>query len=514
MSGTNLPKVLQTKGIVKKFPGTIALKGVDFDLDPGEVHVLVGQNGAGKSTFLKIINGILTPDEGEIYVNGTKVSIESPAKAKKLGITLTHQEATLTPNLTIAEYVFLTTRISRKSFTLLKNSELVELSKKYLEFIGLSVNPTTKIKDLRAAEKQLVQVARALAEGSRVICMDEPTSALTKTETLHLFDVVRELKKKGVSVILVTHKIDEVFEIGDRVTVLRDGERVGTFQVQEISSEKLVELMIGKPLTEFYEVGVRVRAKAELQAKPLLEVRDLYTTPSLPIEVPLKGISFTLYKGEVLGVVGLLGAGKTELGKALIGMEKITRGEIYVEGKRVKISGPVDARKYGIFYLPEDRNKEGLVLLLPVRDNIVLPSITSISKLRLLRDLRREHEIASQYIRRLRIVTPSPEVRVDNLSGGNKQKVVIAKALETRPKILVLDEPTFGIDIGAKIEIRKLIAELAKGGYGVILLSSDIDEVLALSDRVLVLKDGVQVGLYAREELDRDKLIKLLGAKV
>ncbi|MDK6029187.1 sugar ABC transporter ATP-binding protein [Ignisphaera sp. 4213-co] len=509
-----MPLLLQTRGIVKKFPGTIALKGVDFDLGVGEVHVLVGQNGAGKSTFLKIINGILTPDDGEIYVNGAKVFIDSPMKAKKLGITLTHQEATLTPNLTIAEYMFLTAKISRKSFALLRNSELAELGKKYLEFVGLSVNPMTKIKDLRAAEKQLVQVARALAEGGKVICMDEPTSALTKSEVLHLFNVIRELKKKDVSVILVTHKIDEVFEIGDRVTVLRDGEKIGTFNVSEVTHEKLVELMIGKPLVEFYEVGMAAKKKVEIQATPLLEVRNLYTTPSLPIEVPLKGLSFTLYKGEILGVTGLLGAGKTELGKALIGMEKITRGEIYIEGKRVRIGNPVDARKYGIFYLPEDRNREGLVLLLSVRDNIVLPSITSICKLHLLRDLKLEQRIADWYIKRLRIVAPSPEVRVDNLSGGNKQKVVIAKTLETRPKILILDEPTFGIDISAKMEIRRIIAELASGGYGIILLSSDIDEVLALSDKVLVLKDGVQIGLYQREELDRDKLIKLLGAKV
>lgn len=507
----NAPQIiLYAKNITKKFPGVIALKNVNFDLNEGEIHAIVGQNGAGKTTFLRIINGILQPDEGEIYIQGRKVLLRNPLDAKRLGIVLVHQEATLLPNLSIAENIFIDTEMPFKKFTVVKRDQLIDEVRKYLEYVGIKRDPSTKVKELRAAERQLVQIARIIAEeGTKIICMDEPTSALTRGEIIHLFDLMRDLKRRGKSIIFVTHKIEEVFEIADRVTVLREGTKIATLFTNETSPKELVRLMIGKSIEDIYVY--REERESIKQEVPILSVKHLYTIPLAPTETALKDISFDLFKGEILGITGLLGSGKTELGKTLIGMGKIIRGEIYLYGRKVKIHNPSHARKLGIVYLPEDRLKEGLILNMTIRDNIVLPSITKLSIFRVVRRLALERKIAIKYIDMLNIIPSSPMVRVDALSGGNKQKVVIAKFIETSPRVFIFDEPTFGIDIGAKAEVRRLITMLADKGHGILLLSSDIDEVLSLSDRILILKDGMMMGIYHKKELNREKLIEILG---
>ncbi|MCD6301243.1 MAG: sugar ABC transporter ATP-binding protein [Staphylothermus sp.] len=496
---------------MKRFPGVIALKGIDFNLYEGEVHALVGQNGAGKSTFVKILNGIYTADEGEILINDKKVNIRKPIDAKRHGITLVHQEVTLVPYMSVAENIYMAKiPFTKTPITPINKKYLEEFSKKYLELLGLRIDPWIKVKELSVGEQQLVQIARALAENAKIICLDEPTSALTPAEVERLFQIIREMKESGKSIIFITHHIDEVFKIADRVTVLRDGEKVATLDIDKVAPLDVVKLMLGREPSKFY---ITREKKYEKREKPILVVKNLSTKPEKIRGIRLQNISFDLYRGEILGIAGLLGAGKTELGKALIGTEKVVSGEIYIEGEKVQIKNPVDALRHGIYYLPENRRTEGLVLLLTIRENIILSSIDRLAQPLGLRNINKEKQIAKQWIEQLNIVAPSTETRVMNLSGGNQQKVVIAKALESRPKILVFDEPTMGIDIGAKVEIRKVISDLASHGLSVILMSSDVDEILALSDRILILYKGKQVALLPNKDLTRDQLIKLISGE-
>ncbi len=503
--------ILETRGIIKKFPGVIALKGIDFNLYRGEVHAIVGQNGAGKSTFVKILNGIYVADAGEIFIEGKKVDIRKPIDAKKNGITLVHQEVTLIPHLSVAENIYLAKIPFLKSpLTRINKKYLEEFSKKYLELLELRIDPWIKVKELSVGEQQLVQIARALAENAKIICLDEPTSALTPAEVERLFKIIKEMKKSGKSIIFITHHIDEVFKISDRVTILRDGEKIATLRIDETKPIDVVKLMLGREPSKFY---VSKEKKLVEKKKPILLVKNLSTMPEKIRGVRIHNVSFDLYRGEILGIAGLLGAGKTELGKALIGMEKIVSGEIYVDGKKTEIKNPLDALRHGIYYLPENRRVEGLVLLLTIRENILLSSIDRVSRRLGIRDIPKEKQIALEWIKKLNIVTPSTETRAMNLSGGNQQKVVIAKALESKPKILIFDEPTMGIDIGAKVEIRKIISDLALQGLSVILISSDVDEILALSDRILVLYKGRQIALLPNKNITREQLMSLISGE-
>ncbi len=503
--------VLRTRGIVKEFPGVVALKGVDFELKRAEIHAIVGQNGAGKSTFVKILSGVYTPTRGEIYVGERRARIRNVRDAKRLGITLVHQEATLAPNLSIAENMALAVYGMRGVILgRLRKAELLDLAKRHLERVKLRTDPRTKLGDLGVGERQLVQVARALAENADVICLDEPTSPLTTAEVGVLFEVMEELRKEGRSMIFITHRVEEVFRIADRVTVLRDGIKVFTSPVSETSPSEVVKHMLGRELDEFYPR--RKIAEERTPAPPRLRVVSL-TTASEGKGVDLRDVSFDLYPGEVLGVVGLLGSGKTELGKALVGMQRVVSGEIYVDGRRVRIESPADALRLGILYIPEDRRQEGLVLQLTVSDNVILPSVYRASALRLFRRTRYERSVAEKWIESLRIVPPRPDFKTSNLSGGNQQKVVLAKSLEAGVRVLVLDEPTFGIDVGAKVEIRRLIAGLADQGYSVVLLTSDVDEALTLSDRILVLVSGRVAGVLDNRGLSRERIIGMLGGR-
>lgn len=504
--------VLSTKGIVKEFPGVVALKGVDFDLRQSEIHSVVGQNGAGKSTLVKILSGVYTPTRGEIFVRGVRVRIRNVRDAKKLGITLVHQEATLVPNLSVAENIALALYGVRGTvFARAKEKELLELARNYLELVKLRIDPRSKVRDLGVGERQLVQIARAIAENADIICLDEPTSPLTSMEAKVLFEVMEELRKKGKSMVFITHRVEEVFQIANRVTVLRDGVKVFTEDVSKTSPYEVIKHMLGKELEEFYPP--RVEAKSLSRTSPRLRVVSL-TTASNGKGVKLEGVSFDVYPGEILGVVGLLGSGKTELGKALVGAQRVVSGEIYVNGVKATIKSPVDALKLGIFYIPEDRRREGLVTQLTISDNIVLPKVFKTSSMSLIRQAQVERSIAGRWIKSLRIVPSDPSFKVANLSGGNQQKVVIAKSLETGAKILILDEPTFGIDIGTKVEIRKLIRSLASEGYSIVLLTSDVDEALALSDRILVIASGRVTNVMENRNLSREILISMLGGQV
>lgn len=504
--------VLSAKGIVKEFPGVVALKGVDFDLRQSEIHSVVGQNGAGKSTLVKILSGVYTPTRGEIFVRGVRVRIRNVRDAKKLGITLVHQEATLVPNLSVAENMALALYGVRGTvFARAKEKELLELARNYLELVKLRIDPRSKVRDLGAGERQLVQIARAIAENADIICLDEPTSPLTSMEVKVLFEIMEELRKKGKSMVFITHRVEEVFQIANRVTVLRDGVKVFTEDVSKTSPYEVIKHMLGKELEEFYPP--RVEAKSLSRTLPRLRVVSL-TTASDGKGVKLEGVSFDVYPGEILGVVGLLGSGKTELGKALVGAQRIVSGEIYVNGVKATIKSPVDALKLGIFYVPEDRRREGLVTQLTISDNIVLPKVFKTSSMSLIRQAQVERSIAGRWIKSLRIVPSDPSFKVANLSGGNQQKVVIAKSLETGAKILILDEPTFGIDIGTKVEIRKLIRSLASEGYSIVLLTSDVDEALALSDRILVIASGRVTNVMENRNLSREILISMLGGQV
>ena len=498
---------LKAEKIVKKFPGVVALDHVTFDLKESEIHGLVGQNGAGKSTFVKILNGIYHPDGGRIFLNGKEVMIKNPIEARKFGITLVHQEVTLVPYLTVAENILLG-KMPLKNKILVDWDALFEYAEKTLEELGADIDPKTKVKELSVGEQKLVQVARALAERAQILCFDEPTTALTPMEKESLFQIIKNLKNSGKSVIYITHYIDEIFEICDRVTILRDGKKIATENVSEVKPEEVVKMMLGREVSSFYVV--RKGEAVEASRKPILEVKDLSTIPEKAHGVALKNISFKLYEGEILGVVGLLGAGKSELGKALFGMEKIINGKIIMDGKEITIKSPYDALKHGILYAPENRQLEGLIPEMSLKENITITTLDEISRFLGVINVKKEREIASEWVKKLGIVAPSLNVKVSNLSGGNQQKVVIAKILQTKPRIIIFDEPTVGIDVGTKVEIRKIIANLSKQGISVILLSSDVDEVLSLADRIITLVKGELTCEMVNKDVSKDEVISLI----
>lgn len=500
------------KNIVKKFPGVVALKNVTFDIRKGEIHGLLGQNGAGKSTLVKVIYGVHKPDSGKIYVKGKEVRFSGPADARRHGIVLVNQEITVVPNLTVMENIFLLGRLwKRNIFSKLSYNELREKTEKIIGMLGIDIDPNMKVKDLRAAEKMIVQISAALTMDAEVILLDEPTSPLPPEEVNKLFDVMTQLRERGLGIVFITHRVKEALEICDRITVLRNGVKLGTLEGEDKREDKLVRLMLGIDPNEFYKVRSEATIrKPLLSEKPILEIRDLSTIPSSPIDVPLKNINLKVYPNEIHAVVGLVGAGKSELGKTLIGLQPIAKGEIIIKGKRVHIKSPVDALKYRIYYLPEDRKTEGLIPNLHVIANKTISSLRVFTKL-LFIDHEKEYNMAMELAKRLNIVMPSPYEKVIKLSGGNQQKVLIARGLLAKPEILIFDEPTVGIDIGAKVEIRKAIYELArKEKITVILLTSDPDEALGVADRITVMRNGEIVANFINENLRREDVIKAM----
>jgi|LSQX01.2.fsa_nt_gb ABC-type sugar transport system ATPase subunit len=490
--------VLEMRGIHKRFPGVHALKGVDFQLYPGEVHALVGENGAGKSTLIKIISGVHDFDEGEYLFNGAPAHVQNPLDAINKGISVIYQELNLVPSLSVAENIFFGHLPSSKRGRVIWQ-ELYGKTRAALKRVGLDIDPRTKVQYLSVAQQQLVEIARALSHNACILVMDEPTSALSPTEVENLFGVIRQLRNAGVGIIYVSHKLEEIFEIADRITVLRDGEHITTQPKRELDEQQLIALMVGRKITELYP-----KTAAEI-GKPILEVRNLTTDKVFDI-------SFYVRKGEVVGFSGLMGAGRTELARALFGADRRIRGEILLEGVPVPPSSTVEARRRGIGLIPENRKEEGIFPNLCVRKNMTIAALEQISRKGHISE-KQETDIVQEQVGALNIVTPSMHQLIPKLSGGNQQKVLVARWLiKENLKVLIVDEPTRGIDVGAKREIYRLIDALAGQGLAVIVMSSEMPEILGICDRIYVMREGRITGEFDRAEATQEKLLaKAIG---
>jgi ribose transport system ATP-binding protein len=463
------------RGIRKAFPGVLALDAVDFDLRRGEVHVLLGENGAGKSTLMKVLSGALRKDAGEVELDGVGVEIEGPRHAQELGIRTIYQELNLVPGLGAAANIFL--GAERQRLGLLDRRGQREAAGRLLGELGVSLDPEVPVAELGIAQQQMVEVAKALSGEARVLVMDEPTSALTEAEIAQLFAAIARLAERGTSVVYISHRLEEVARVGHRVTVMRDGRHVATRPAAELTVREMVRLMAGRELKDHYP---RKRPPA---GEELLRVEGLGRGTAL------RDVSFVLRRGEIVGVAGLLGAGRTELARAIVGAEPAERGRVFVRGRLVRARRPSDTLSRGLGFLPEDRKTQGLVLPLSVRANLALPSTRRLARAGVV-DAGRERALAAREVDSLRIKTPGPEQRVGLLSGGNQQKVVLGKWMAAKAEILVMDEPTRGIDVAAKVEIYELMNRLTAEGKGILMISSELPEVLGMSDRILVMRQG------------------------
>ena len=486
---------LEMRGIVKQFPGVLALNRVDFDLRPGEVHVLLGENGAGKSTLIKILSGVHTADEGEILLDGRPVHIRTPHDAKALGISTIFQEFTLVPDMSVAENIFLGRFPSLPGAAgFVDWKRMREESAALLRSLNVEVDPRTPVRQLGVAKQQMVEIAKALSMQARIIVMDEPTAALASAEIEQLFRTIRELKARGVAVIYISHRLEEVRHIGDRATVLRDGEKIGTVPLATTSIDDLIRMMVGRELKEKFP-------KVEVpRGEEILRVEHL-SRPGV-----LHDISFNLFRGEILGIAGLVGAGRTELARAIFGADPISGGRVLVKGQPVQITSPRDAIRHGLALLPEDRKRHGLVLGMTVAGNITITMLDQFTRAGVM-DLRKERSLAQQFVERIRIATPSLDREVRYLSGGNQQKVVVAKWVGAQADIFLFDEPTRGIDVGAKVEVYHLMNELVQKGAGVIMISSELPEILGMSDRILVMRAGRICGMFHRSEATPERIL-------
>jgi ribose transport system ATP-binding protein len=471
--------ILHMKNVSKTFPGVKALQNVQLTIYPGEVHSLMGENGAGKSTLMKILSGAYIPDPGaEIYIDGKPVHIDGPLTAKAHGIAIIYQELALAPNLTVAENIYLG-REARSGPTINRAGMFAGCAE-VLSNLGATFGPRTLVGDLSIAEQQMVEVARAIHARSRILVMDEPTTCLSSRETQRLFEVILRLKAEGLAIIYISHRMAEVYELSERVSVLRDGGYVGTLSRDEIRPESIVRMMVGRDLSSFYKKEHRPGGAQTA----VLEVTDLGDGRRV------KSGSFTLHAGEVLGLAGLVGAGRTELARIIYGAEPRTTGTVKLEGKAVEYSTPAQAIDSGVVYLTEDRKAQGLFLDMTVGDNINLGVIGRDSKAGGWLDRARARARSIAAIRAMNIRVPGPDMPVGALSGGNQQKVLLSRLLETKPKVLILDEPTRGVDIGAKSEIYRIIDELAKSGAAVLVISSELPEIVGIADRVVVMREG------------------------
>lgn len=468
--------LLEMRNISKVFPGVRALNQVSIALGAGEVRALVGENGAGKSTLIKILSGVYQPTEGEIFLDGQQEFIQDPAHALKLGIIPVHQEVNLEPYLSIAENIFIG-RQPRNRFGLIDFGRMNKDAANWLSELGVATDPSLPLGMISIAERQMVAIARAVSLDARVVIFDEPTSSLTLRETERLFTVISRLKAKNIAVIYISHRLEEIFRICDTLTVMRDGALVATKPIAEVNTDGVIRMMIGRDLKDMYQKTATARGA------PVLEVKHL------TVKGILNDISLTLHRGEILGVSGLVGAGRTELVRAIFGDLPYQAGEIVVDGKLIHPSCPDDCIAAGIGLVPEDRKDQGLVLPMPVKNNISMAVLGKLARLGLIRG-GKENQLADESVRRLAIKTPSIKQQVQYLSGGNQQRVVIAKWLATNPKVLLVDEPTRGIDVGAKSEIYALLNRLAGQGVAILMVSSELPEILAMSDRILVMHQG------------------------
>ena len=490
--------LLTMRRIDKRFPGVLALNGVDFTLRAGEIHALMGENGAGKSTLIKVLTGVYQMDGGEIRVEGERIAIHSPQDAQNKGISTVYQEITLCPNLTVAENMF----IGRDGGAWVRQRELERRADALLTRLGIPARSTQLLGSCSLAVQQMVAIARAVDMKCKVLILDEPTSSLDEKEVQRLFDLMRDLKSRGVGIIFVTHFLDQVYEVSDRITVLRNGELVGEYLTEELPQLQLVSKMIGKELEELSYLG-ETEEKKTASAEAFYEAEGLSSSDALPFD-------FSIRKGEVNGFTGLLGSGRSESVRAIFGADKVTGGTVRVNGKPAKILRPIDAMKHGIGYLAEDRKRDGIIAELSVRENIILALQVMNGMFRPIS--RSESEaFADEYIKVLNIKTASRETPVGSLSGGNQQKVILARWLLTHPDYLILDEPTRGIDVGTKLEIQKLVLKLAEEGVSVTFISSEVEEMLRTCSRLIVMRDRHVVGELTGKDLNQTQVMKTIA---
>jgi ribose transport system ATP-binding protein len=490
-------RLVVMEGVEKSFPGVHALANCQFDLRPGEVHALVGENGAGKSTLMKVLAGVYSKDAGHIHYQGREVNIPNPRAAQQLGITMIHQELNLMPHLTVAQNIFIGREPRSALNFFLAEKAINDQTQQVLDTLHLKLDPQAKVADLTVAKQQMVEIAKALSYNSTVLIMDEPTAALTEAEIEELFRIIRQLRDKGVGIVYISHRLEELKQISDRITVMRDGHYIDTVPTPVATIDQIINMMVGRTI---YEMSPEI--PEDDGQNVVLEVRNLNRGRIL------QNVSFNLKKGEILGFAGLMGAGRTEVARAIFGADPVDSGEIYIEGKKVRIRHPSDAVGHGIGYLSEDRKRYGLTLSMDVETNIVLASLNRFLKWMGIVDNARTHSAAARFVDVLSIKTPSVQQKARNLSGGNQQKLVIAKWLTADTNILIFDEPTRGIDVGAKNEIYTLLNELARQGKSIIMISSELPEILRMSHRIVVMCEGRITGVLSAEEATQEKIMQ------
>lgn len=487
------PAVFRLRNVTKHFGGVTAVEGVDFDLRPGEVHALVGENGAGKSTLMKMVHGLYAPDEGTLEVDGEAVEFSSPRDAEAAGIAMIPQELDLFPELSVTENLFVGRHRPRTRWGTLDRDAMRAEARRRLRSLGVDLDVTTTVKGLSAANQQIVAIARALVGEARAVVMDEPTASLTEREVQQLFRIISELTSGGVGVVYISHRLEEVFTISDRITVLRDGHHIITAAASELDAEELVRLMVGRPLNELFTRSPHSSGEVALEVRGLSRAGEF------------EDVDLVVRRSEIVGLSGLVGAGRSEVAQSIFGIRLPESGEIRIDGEEVRIRSPQAAMERGIFYVPEERRSQGLILPFSIKNNITLSILDRISRLGFVP--RSERQTADRFARELSIRGAQLSDPVSRLSGGNQQKVVLAKSLAREPSILLLDEPTRGIDVGAKSEIYRLIDDLAKEGKAILLISSELEEVLSMSDRIVVMREGHVTGEFGRSEANQEKVM-------
>jgi inositol transport system ATP-binding protein len=505
MSSTNLATnhdtksyeyVLEVSDVRKEFPGVVALDNVQLKIRPGTVHALMGENGAGKSTLMKVIAGIYQPDSGHLKLRGSSIALPTPLAAQEAGIAMIHQELLLMDHMTVAENIWIR-REPKNSFGFIDHDRMRSMTVELFNRLNIRINPDLNIQELSVANRQMVEIAKAVSFESDVLIMDEPTSAITETEVEHLFDIIRDLKNQGIGIVYITHKMNELYEIADEFSVFRDGKYIATHLAKDITRDEIIRMMVGREVTQMFP-------------KEQVDIGDIVlSVKNLSLEGIFKDISFDLHSGEILGFAGLVGSGRSNVAEALFGVTPADKGEIYVDGKLTNINSPLTAIKLGMAFLTEDRKETGCFLPLNIQENTQIAVLHEsyvhqgfVNQSVLL-------EEAEKLCQLLRVKTPNMDETIENLSGGNQQKVLIARWLLTKPRILILDEPTRGIDVGAKAEIHALISSLAKKGLAVIMISSELPEVIGMSDRIVVMHDGHVTGILDREGANQVSIMSL-----
>lgn len=489
-------------GISKRFPGVVALEAVNLDVNASEIVALIGENGAGKSTLMKVLGGVIERDSGTIRLDGAEVEIHSPREASSRRIEFIHQELSVLDNLDVGANIFLRREPTKFGWLrLIDRERLYADADALLEKLGLDISSRTPLDRLSLAQQQLVEIARAISAGARILIMDEPTSSLSLTETRRLLEIVKDLKAHAVSIIYISHRLGEVEAVADRAVVLRDGRNAGALERDEIDHDRMVRMMVGRDLKDFFKAARGNGSRKD--ALDWFQVRNLRT-----LRYPRHTVSFSVGRGEVLGLAGLVGSGRSEVARAIFGIDATPKFDIALGGQTLRVASPQDAIKQGIYLVPEDRRGSGLIVDFNVRENISLPGLRRCSTAGLIQSAK-ESTAAKEACQSLNIKTPSPEIRAANLSGGNQQKVVLAKWLALSPKVLIFDEPTRGIDVGAKSEIYALIRKLAGEGVSVIAISSELEEVLGISDRIAVMHEGRITGVLEREQFSEEAIMRL-----